>query len=63
MAVRRISDLPNLTAYYSGAELSDTLIEVSYAKPVDPRRYQSFYSTMKDTLQLLNNNLPRATKT
>ena len=62
MAVRRISDLPNLTAYYPTAELSDTMIEVSYAKPVDPRRYQSFYSTMKDALQLLVDNLPRATK-
>ena len=49
MAVRRISDLPNLSAYYPDYVLSDAMIEVSYAKPETPRRYQSFYLTL-DTL-------------
>ena len=63
MAVRRISDLPNLVTYYQDADLNDTLIEVSYAKPVDPRRYQSFYTRMSDVVQLIEKNLKRATKT
>lgn len=63
MAVRRISDLPNLVTYYQDADLNDTLIEVSYAKPGDPRRYQSFYTRMSDIVQLIEKNLKRATKT
>lgn len=39
MAVRRISDLPNLDVCYPQSELSDCLLEVSYAKPDDVRRY------------------------
>lgn len=48
MAVRRVSDLPNLSAWYPNAQLSNCLMEVSYAKPEDPRRYQSFYRNMGD---------------
>ena len=43
MAVRRVSDLPNLDTCYPASQLSDCLFEVSYAQPGDPRRYQSFY--------------------
>ena len=50
MAVRRISDLPNLVTYYEDVDLHDTLVEVSYAKPGDPRRYQSFYAKLSDVM-------------
>lgn len=63
MAVRRISDLPNLYEYYPDAKLPDCLIETSYAKPTTPRRYQSFYAKLQDVFQVLKQNLPRATKT
>lgn len=43
MSVRRVSDLPALSSYYPDAKLDDCLMEVSYAKPELPRRYQSFY--------------------
>lgn len=39
MAVRRISDLPNLIAYYPDYVLSNAMIEVSYAKPEQTKRY------------------------
>lgn len=53
MAVRRISDLPNLVTYYEDANVADTLIEVSYAKPEDPRRYQSFYAKLSEVVTLI----------
>ena len=45
MAVRRVSDLPNLDAIYENSQLSDCLLEVSYTpnKDASPRLYQSFY--------------------
>ena len=67
MAVRRISDLPNLFAYYADADLKNSLIEVSYtANPNDPksiRRYQSFYANMNDMLAMIINGMTRASKT
>lgn len=67
MAVRRISDLPNLFAYYEDADLKNSLIEVSYtANPSDPksiRRYQSFYANMNDMLAMIINGMTRASKT
>lgn len=55
MAVRRISDLPNLMMYYPDATLSSSLMEVSYAKPnpEDIRRYQSFYATLNEIMILI----------
>lgn len=50
MAVRRVSDLPNLDIVYPGAELSDCLFEVSYSTPDNPRRYQSFYANALSTI-------------
>lgn len=46
MAVRRISDLPNLYSYYEDADLSNGLMEVSYADPSQPRRYVSFHANV-----------------
>ena len=46
MAVRRISDLPNLYSYYENADLSNGLMEVSYADPSQPRRYVSFHANV-----------------
>ena len=60
MAVRRISDLPELSSNYPDAQLSNCLIEVSYT----PRNavYQSFYAKMDYVLGNIASNLPKATK-
>ena len=64
MAVRRISDLPELTANYSNISLDDCLLEVSYT-PKD-HIYQSFSIKGKDFIANatgLNYVLPIATDT
>lgn len=45
MAVRRVSDLPNLDVMHQNSQLSNCLIEVSYTPNPEsnPRLYQSFY--------------------
>ena len=49
MAIRRISELPNLQAEHEGsAELSDCLFEVSY--PHMPNEYMSYYTMGKDVV-------------
>ena len=65
MAVRRVSDLPELKSYYPDAQLSDCLLEVSY----NPHEnvYQSFYSKADElfagSFNVTRDMLPIATKT
>jgi hypothetical protein len=61
MAVRRISDLPNLDSYYPDASLNDCLMEVSYANPSNPNRYQSFYKPVQSLVNAIRGSLMGAT--
>ena len=63
MAVRRISDLPNLNAQYEDVDNTKCLIEVSYS--AQDNVYQSFYSTLdeiKNYIDINIDNLPKASK-
>ena len=67
MAVRRVSDLPDLNIYYPSAQLSDAMIEISYAKPEAQRKYLSFsmnaYAMISSIVNNIVNDLPIASKT
>ena len=65
MAVRRISDLPNLSAQYENVDNTKCLIEVSYSARNNV--YQSFYSTLDEIKNYINididiDNLQKASK-
>lgn len=60
MAVRRISDLPELKSNYPDAVLSSCLIEVSYSARENV--YQSFYESLSEIKDDIVLNIPKASK-
>lgn len=49
MAIRRVSDLPNLLEVYPKAEIDKCILEVSYNN--EGRLFQSFYVKAKDLIK------------
>ena len=56
MAIRRISDLPELLTHYQDANIDRCLLEVSYNDDQYARRYQSFYLKVYDLIEKIKNS-------
>lgn len=55
MAIRRISDLPELLTHYQDADIDKCLLEVSYNR--DANRYQSFYVKVGNLIQHIDESI------